>query len=106
MADVFHYPPDVFALLVDVVPLLCRSKPDVILFLRGAGVANEDLSDVAEVVRLSPDTIRKHEIVRRVLTKLNDRGDSGLAPRREIIKRVVEFEEFSTCWPSDQLRAK
>jgi hypothetical protein len=29
-----------------------------------------------------------------------------LRPRREIIKRVVEFEHFETCWPEDQLKAK
>ena len=26
--------------------------------------------------------------------------------RREVLKRVVEFEDFSTCWPDDQLKAK
>ena len=26
--------------------------------------------------------------------------------RREILKRVIEFENFSTCWPNDQLKAK
>lgn len=44
--------------------------------------------------------------VRNVLAKVNARGDSGLGARREIIKRIVEFEEFSTCWPNDQLKAK
>lgn len=37
---------------------------------------------------------------------MNARGDDGLRTRREIIKRVVEFEDFSICWPADQLRAK
>ena len=30
----------------------------------------------------------------------------GLRERREILKRVTEFEDFSTCWPDDQLKAK
>jgi len=33
-------------------------------------------------------------------------GDSGLRPRRAIIKRVTEFDNFDTCWPNDQLKAK
>jgi len=32
-ADItFHYPPELFNLLVDVVPLLNRSKQDVLVF--------------------------------------------------------------------------
>lgn len=41
-----------------------------------------------------------------MIEALNARGDPTLAPRREIIKRVVEFEDFSSCWPADQLKAK
>lgn len=106
MTTEFHYPPEVLSLLVDTIPLLCRSKRDVLLFLEGAGVAQDDLRDVSSVVHADSGSITKFEIARRVLAKLNARGDSGLAPRREVIKRVVEFEEFSTCWPNDQLKAK
>lgn len=106
MAEQFHYPPEVFNLLVDTIPLLCRSKQDVVLFLRGAGVATEDLDEVSGIVRANRDAINKYEIVRNVLTKLNARGDSGLRPRREIIKRVTEFDNFDTCWDGDRLKAK
>lgn len=106
MAEQFHYPPEVFNLLVDTIPVLCRSKRDVLLFLQGAGVAQEDLAEATRIVTTSSDSINKYEIVRNALTKLNARGDSGLAPRREVIKRVVEFENFSTCWPNDQLKAR
>lgn len=106
MAEQFHYPPEVFNLLVDTIPLLCRSKKDVVLFFQGAGVAQDDLADVVRIVRSNPDSINKFDIVRNVLAKVNARGDSGLGARREIIKRIVEFEEFSTCWPNDQLKAK
>lgn len=106
MAEQFHYPPEVFNLLVDTIPLLCRSKQDVVLFLQGAGVAQEDLTEVAIIVRNDRDAINKFEIVRNVLTKVNARGDSGLRPRREIIKRVTEFDNFDTCWDSDRLKAK
>lgn len=106
MADAFHYPPELLDLLVETVPRLSRAKKGVVLFLRGAGVANEDLSDIERTLARNPDSINKFEIVRNVLTKVNVRGDSGLRPRREIIKRVVEFENFETCWPEDQLKAK
>lgn len=106
MTEQFHYPPEIFSLLVDTIPLLCRSKKDVVVFLQGAGVDSTDLADVSRTVRTAPESINKYEIVRAVLTKVNARGDGGLRPRREIIKRVVEFEDFSTCWPNDQLKAK
>jgi hypothetical protein len=36
--DSFHYPPDLFQLMVEVIPLLNRSKVSVLLFFRGAGI--------------------------------------------------------------------
>lgn len=106
MPDQFHYPPEVFSLLVEVIPLLCRSKKDVLIFLQGAGVSSAELSSVSNIVNRNRHEITKYEIVRDVLTRINACGDSGLRTRREIIKRVVEFEDFSTCWPDDQLKAK
>ena len=98
MAEQFHYPPEVFNLLVDTIPLLCRSKNDVVLFFQGAGVTPEDLSEVSRIVQTDRRSINKFEIARQVLTKVNARGDSGLRARREIIKRVTEFDNFETCW--------
>jgi restriction endonuclease Mrr len=106
MDERFHFPPDVFNLLVDTIPLLCKSKDDVLLFLRGAGVPQEDLAAVTAKVRSDRNAVSKFAIVRDVLEKLNTRGDSALAARREVIKRVVEFEEFSMCWESDVYKAK
>lgn len=41
-ADItFHYPPELFNLLVDAIPALNKSKNDVVIFFRGAGVAEE-----------------------------------------------------------------
>jgi len=106
MAEQFHYPPEVFNLLVDTIPLVCRSKQDVVLFFQGAGVAPEDVAEVAHIVVTNRNAINKFDIVRNVLTKVNARGDSGLRPRREIIKRITEFDNFDTCWDSDRLKAK
>jgi restriction system protein len=43
---------------------------------------------------------------REVLVRLNDGGDATLRERREVLKWVVEFEDFSTRWSDDQLKAK
>lgn len=106
MDDRFHYPPDVFNLLVDTIPLLCKGKKDVLLFLRGAGVPSGDLVEMQTKLRDDRTSVSKFDIVRDVLEKLNKRGDDGLGPRREVIKRVVEFEHFSMCWENDVHRAK
>lgn len=104
--DCYHYPADVFNLLVDTIPLLCKSKKDVMLFLEGAGVHRDDLAAMWLKVQTDRDSVGKYDIVRDVLQKANKRGDGGLAARREVIKRAIEFEEFSTCWPSDVYKAK
>jgi hypothetical protein len=106
MTEAFQYPPELLELLIETIARLSRSKKGVVLFLRGSGVAGEDLNEVDGIVNRTPNSINKFEIVRKVLTKVNARGDSGLRPRREIIKRVVEFEHFETCWPEDLLKAK
>jgi hypothetical protein len=104
--DRYHYPADVFNLIVDTIPLLCKSKKDVLLFLEGAGIHRDDLAAMALTIRTDRASVSKYDIVRDVMQKANKRGDSGLSARREIIKRVVEFEEFSTCWPKDVYKAK
>lgn len=106
MDDTHHYPPELMSLLIDAIPCLFRGKKDVLLFFKGAGVGAKFTQDLHARVVSDPDSIKKHEIVRTVLTRLNDRGEAALRERREIVKRVVEFEDFSTCWPNDQLRAK
>lgn len=103
---IFHYPPELLNLLIDTIPLLCRSKRDTFLFFRGAGVASDLTEDLTKKLKDAPDSINKYEITRTILTRLNERGEATLRERREILKRVTEFEDFSTCWPADQLKAK
>ena len=93
-------------MLVDTIPRLCRSKRDVVLFLRGAGVKHAMLSGIEIQLANDRESINKFGIVRTVLSSLNEIGDSGIRQRREVVKRVVEFEDFSTCWPDDELEAK
>jgi len=103
---VFQYPPDLMSLLIDAIPCLCRAKKDVLLFFKGAGVGAAFTQDLAQQLRANRDGLKKHEMVRTVLTRLNERGEATLRERREVLKRVVEFEDFSSCWPDDQLRGK
>jgi hypothetical protein len=106
MADAYHYPPELLTLLVDTIPLLCKSKNDVIIFFRGAGTPENLLTQHVSQLRSDAQSVNKYQIARTIIEGLNSRGDSTLAPRRELIKRVVEFEDFSSCWPNDQLKAK
>ena len=62
MTDIFHYPPDVFELLVETIPRLFRGKKAVVLFLQGAGVPQEDIIGVARIVQTDPKSINKFEI--------------------------------------------
>ena len=102
----YHYPPELFQLLVDAVPRLCRAKKDVLLFFRGAGVPHRMYMDLEQQLSSNPESVNKFAITRTVLSRLNEAGETTLRERREVLKRVVEFEDFSTCWPTDQLEAK
>lgn len=104
--DSFQWPQDLFNLLVDAVPLLCRGKKDVILFFRGAGVSEEDLAPWRQKLAVDPQSVGKYPMTRAILTLLNERGDAGLANRRGVLHRVVSFEDFSTCWENDRLKAQ
>lgn len=103
---VFHYPPELLNLLVDAIPRLNRSKRDVLLFFRGAGVPRRMLADLQELVAVSPQDINKYAITRKVLERLNAKGEASLRERREVLKRVVEFTNYDACWPNDRLEAK
>lgn len=103
---IHHYPPEILNLLVDTIPLLCRSKNDVLVFFKGAGVPAAITADFQRKLAADRASVNKYEIVRDVLIRLNDKGEASLRERREVLKRVIEFEDFSTCWPTDQLKAK
>ena len=102
----YHYPPELLQLLIDTIPRLCKSKRDVISFLRGAGISQSMVSDLETQLIADRKSLNKFHIVRTVLTRLNESGDPALHARREALKRVVEFEDFSTCWPEDRLEAE
>ncbi|MBI0539129.1 restriction endonuclease [Roseomonas sp. KE2513] len=102
----FHYPPDLFGLLVETIPVLCRAKADVVLFFRNAGVPTPMTADLEGRIRADRASINKYEIARTVLTRINEGGDALLSTRRELLKRVAEFEDFTRCYDSDAMKAK
>lgn len=104
--DIFHYPPELFELLVETIPLLNRSKKSVVLFFRGAGVPDKVFKDISEKLDADKDGINKYDIARTILTRINEKTDTYLRERRELLKRVVEFESFTNCWETDQYKAK
>jgi hypothetical protein len=102
----FHYPPDLMSLLIEVIPALCRAKKDVLLFFQRAGVGTQFTGDLSRQLKESPDEVNKHQMVRTVLTRLNEKGEATLRERRELLRRVVKFEDFSWCWDDDRHKAK
>ena len=87
---VFHYPPEVLQNLKNVIPLLNRSKKDMLSFFQGAGVDETVLSDIRSRVQSNPDGISKYEIARTVLERLNAKKDDHLRELREVVRRVTE----------------
>lgn len=106
MDIIFHYPPELLNLLIEGIPALIRGKADVILFFQGAGVSPSMTHDLNERLSRDRSSVGKYEIARTVLTRLNEKGETSLRERREVLKRVAEWEDFSTCWPNDRLKAQ
>jgi restriction endonuclease Mrr len=106
MNDIFHYPPDLFDLIVQTIPLLNRSKESVLLFFKGAGVDERIYSDISKQVIQNKNSINKYAICRKILERINENTEKYLRERREIVRRIIEFEAFSVCWENDQLKAR
>lgn len=104
--DPYHYPAELLDLLIETIPHLVRSKIAVLDFFRSCGVQEQMLADLRLQVETNRDAISKFAIARTTINRLNQSGDASLGPRREVVRRVCEYEEFSTCWPEDVLKAK
>jgi len=104
--ELYHYPPDVLNLLVDTIPRLNKSKRDVILFFKGAGVPDSIVQPLEVIIKHDKESIGKYEMTRQVLEKLNDNREKYLGQRREILKRACQFDTFDVCFDNDRDRAK
>jgi len=102
----FHYPPELLQLLIDAIPKLCKSKRDLLLFFQGAGVSRVTLQPFQQLLLTDKVSFNKYSVAREVLTKLNEQGENSLRTRRELLKRVTEFEDFSVCWDNDRAAAR
>ncbi len=102
----YHYPPELLQVLIDVIPKLCKSKNDLILFFKGAGVSKQILKPYEDLLKTNRNDFNKYHVSREILSQINENGEKSLALRREIIKRVTEFEDFSVCWQNDQAAAR
>jgi restriction system protein len=106
MDIIFHYPPELLNLLGDAIPKLCKSKRDLLLFFEGAGLDKHLLGPYHKLLRNEKDAFSKYNVAREILTKLNQLGEGSLRERREVLRRVTEFQDFSVCWPADQAPAR
>ncbi len=106
MDNTFHYPPELLQLLIDAVPKLCKSKRDLLLFFQGAGVSKETLKPYDDLLHANKAAFNKYPVTREILTRINEQGEAGLRTRREVLKRVTEFEDFSVCWDNDRAAAR
>jgi hypothetical protein len=102
----FHYPPELLNLLNDTLPKLCKSKDDLLLIFQGAGVGRDLLAPYQTLLRNNKVGFSKYPVTRELLAKLNELGERSLRERREILKRVTEFHDFSVCWEADQAPAR
>lgn len=106
IADPYHFTPEVLSVSVDALVNVTRGKHDVIVWLRSAGISEKLLAPWREKLNANKDEVSKAAIARDILCKLNEGGDGLLRQRREVIKRLVETDDFSSCWPDKILVAQ
>ena len=103
----WHFPPDLIEALVTAIALLNKGYASVLNFFKNAGVSDSLMApEAARIAR--KEKINKFEIARNVLGRLNELGDTEKAVqcRRLVARRVAEWENFSTCFADDVLRAR
>ena len=107
MAISYHFPPDLFNLLVDAITKINRTKKDLLSFFKNVGTPMPLLNKYYSIVNYDPKQISKRDITREVLEHLNS-SDSNeyLEIRRKLLKRVVDFTAFNTCYDNDVDSAK
>lgn len=102
----YHWSPELLKTMIDVIPKLCKSKNDLLLFFNGAGVAKHTLAPYEKLLSDKRKDFNKYHVTREILALLNEEGDRQLATRREILKRVAEFEDYTVCWDNDRAAAR
>lgn len=102
----FHFPPDLFNLLVDTIPRLNKTKKDLLLFFENVGVPKQYLQTYYILLDRNRSQFKKFDVTREILAVLNEQAEKMLGVRRRLLQRVIEFDSFETCYPNDKDRAK
>lgn len=76
------------------------------MFFQGAGVCHQTLAPYEALLLRNKDAFKKHDVVRDILVEINAKSENTLRERREILKRVTEFSDYSVCWENDQHAAR
>lgn len=101
----FHYPPDLFNAVRQAVPLLTRARKEVPMFFQGCGVDRAYLAGIEQ--RMRDKDYGKYPATEDILRYLNEGRDTQfLRQRREVVKRIIEWEDFSSCYPDKRLEAQ
>ena len=102
MALSYHFPPDLFNLLVDAIPRINRTKKDLLAFFKNVGTPISLLNKYYSLISYDPKQISKKDITREVLEYLNSKDtDEYLGIRRQLLYRVVNFTAFNTWYDND-----
>jgi len=101
-----HFPPDLSALLVDAIPRLLKSKLDVLNFFSSCGAPEDVCGPMQRKLRRDREGVTKFDIVRDILVRLNDAGDKYLGARREVLRRVTQWDDFNTCYDNQRVAAE
>lgn len=101
MYESYHYPPDLFNLLVEAIPRINKTKKDLLTFFKNVGTPLKFIDKYTYVVTHNPQEISKRDITRQILEVLNSNNDNYLGIRRLLLQRVIDFTAFGTCYPND-----
>ena len=74
-------------------------------FFKGAGVSLEILAPHTEALKNDKESFNKYVVTSEILEKINEHDDRAIRERRELIKRITEFQDFSVCWDNDRAAA-
>jgi restriction system protein len=87
---------------VTAITNLVYAKQAVIDLFRGAGVPMSLLQDFQDQLRVNKDAVKKAILARTAIQRMNEAGDADWAVRmrRELVRRVVEWKDYTTCPPN------
>lgn len=102
----YHFPHDVLQTAIEAATTINKGKKDLLLFFRAVGTPPALMRDLDARVLADPKAISKMEISRTIVERLNAGGDPLLEQRRNLLRRISAFEDFSGCWPNERDKAE